>query len=164
MRMSVTRLPPPLLQVLIIMSSDDAGLGNRLQAMLYAFLFAIVSNRLLLIDWAENANQIVRACFVLLENFRGGRLPVLSYCNFSLTTLHRVCATATAHDAASCLLCSFQRCPHFCCVPESTVRGEIGNAANRFYFCAPVPVAGEGRACRKRNARAVFRKENECHV
>ena len=124
MRMSVTRLPPPLLQVLIIKSSDDAGLGNRLQAMVSAFLFAIVSNRVLLIDWAENANQIVRACFVLFGNFRGGRLPVLSYCNFSLTTLHRACVTATAlpHDAASCLLCSFQRCPHFCCVPESAVR------------------------------------------
>jgi len=45
-------------KILIIKSSDDAGLGNRLQAMVSAFLFAIVSNRLLLIDWAENANQI----------------------------------------------------------------------------------------------------------
>ena len=104
MRMSVTRLPPPLLQVLIIKSSDDAGLGNRLQAMVSAFLFAIVSNRVLLIEWAENANQIVRAWFVLFENFTGGRVSVLAYCICSLTTLYRACATAIAHDATWRLL------------------------------------------------------------
>jgi hypothetical protein len=47
-------------QVVIIKSSNDAGLGNRLQAMTSAFLFAIVTKRLLLVDWAENKDAIVR--------------------------------------------------------------------------------------------------------
>ena len=51
-------------QVLIIKTSNDAGLGNRLQAMTSAFLFAIISKRLLLVDWAENMDTIVCALFV----------------------------------------------------------------------------------------------------
>ena len=47
------------LQVVIIKTTDDAGMGNRLQAMASALLFAIVTKRVLLVDWAENGNQIV---------------------------------------------------------------------------------------------------------
>jgi hypothetical protein len=50
--------------VLVIKTSNDAGLGNRLQAMTSAFLFAIVTKRLLLVDWAENADTIVRALLI----------------------------------------------------------------------------------------------------
>jgi hypothetical protein len=53
-------------QVVVIKSSHDAGLGNRLQAVASACLFAIVTQRVLLIDWAENSDQIVRACMLLL--------------------------------------------------------------------------------------------------
>ena len=63
-------LPPlhcahtPTSQIVIIKTSDDAGMGNRLQAMVSAFLFAVVTKRVLLVDWAENGNSIVRACSV----------------------------------------------------------------------------------------------------
>ncbi len=50
-----------LTQVVVIKTADVAGLGNRLQAMTSAFLFAIVTKRVLLIDWAENSNAIVRS-------------------------------------------------------------------------------------------------------
>ena len=46
-------------------------MGNRLQAMVSAFLFAVVTKRLLLVDWAENGNQIVRAC----NMFSAARAP-----------------------------------------------------------------------------------------
>lgn len=45
-------------KVVVIKTSNEAGLGNRLQAMTSAFLFAIVTKRLLLVDWAENMNAI----------------------------------------------------------------------------------------------------------
>jgi hypothetical protein len=54
----------PTSQIVIIKTSDDAGMGNRLQAMVSAFLFAVVTKRVLLVDWAENGNSIVRACNV----------------------------------------------------------------------------------------------------
>ena len=67
----VCHVLPPLLsahtppsQIVIIKTSDDAGMGNRLQAMVSAFLFAVVTKRVLLVDWAENGNSIVRACNV----------------------------------------------------------------------------------------------------
>ena len=61
---STLLLCPPLqlLQVVIVKTSNDAGMGNRLQAIVYACLFAMVTKRVLLIDWAENSNLIVRAC------------------------------------------------------------------------------------------------------
>ncbi len=46
-------------QVLIFQTSNDAGLANRLQAMVSAALFAIVTKRLFLIDWAENTDPLV---------------------------------------------------------------------------------------------------------
>jgi hypothetical protein len=52
-----------------VKTSDDAGMGNRLQAIVSAYLFAIVTKRVLLIDWAENSNQMVLLVITAMRIF-----------------------------------------------------------------------------------------------